>query len=64
MVMPVRDLVRDLRNLKSFKKKAFRDSYVSGRVRTYIALQIRELRQRSDLTQKQFAKKKDSAKLK
>ena len=57
MEPPVLDLVIDLKNLKSFKKKAFRDSYVSGRVRTSIALQIRELRQRLGLTQKEFAKK-------
>ncbi len=47
----------DLKKLKSFKNKKLRDSYVSGRVRTSIALQIRELREREELTQTQFARK-------
>ena len=47
----------DLKKLRSFKNKKLRDSYISGRVRTYIALQIRELRERLKLSQAQFAKK-------
>ena len=57
MVNPQHDLVLDLKNLKSFSRKAFRDSYISGRVRTSIALQIRGLREHLGLNQGDFAKK-------
>ena len=51
------ETVTDLKKLTSFKNKKLRDSYISGRVRTSIALQIRELRERQELKQTQFAKK-------
>lgn len=47
----------DLKNLKSFNKKEFRDSYVSGRIRTFIALQMRSLRENLGLSQKEYAEK-------
>ena len=51
------NFVLDLKNLKSFRKKAFRDSYISGRARTSIALQIQGLREHLGLNQEKFAKK-------
>lgn len=51
------DAATDLRNLASFSKKEFRDSYMSGRVRTSIALQMRALRVRLGLSQKEYAEK-------
>ena len=51
------ETVTDLKKLTSFKNKKLRDSYISGRVRTSIALQIRELREKQELTQTDFAKK-------
>ena len=57
MEMQRYDPVIDPKTLKKFRRRAFRDSYMSGRVRTSIALQIRELRERLGLNQTQYAKK-------
>lgn len=51
------DAALDLKNLESFKDKEFRDSYISGRVRTSIALQMRAIREDLGLSQKDYAKK-------
>jgi ribosome-binding protein aMBF1 (putative translation factor) len=40
---------------QKFENKIYRDTYMSGRVRTRIALQIRALREQRDLSQTDFA---------
>lgn len=47
----------DQDKLERFIKKDYRDSYMSGRVRTSIALQIRQLRESANLLQSKFAEK-------
>lgn len=51
------DAVIDRDKLERFKTKDYRDSYMSGRVRGSIALQIRQLREDENLLQSAFAKK-------
>ncbi len=42
--------------IKKFAKKGYRDAYVSSRVRSSVALQVRDNRKKQKLTQNQLAK--------
>ncbi len=57
MTVPESKVVFDRTKMERFKSKDYRNSYVSTRVRSSIAWQIRELRESSRMSQSELAKR-------